>query len=40
MRSRSCRPTTIARAALFLASDQASAVTGATLDADGGDFMP
>lgn len=29
-----------ARAALFLASDYANAVTGATLDANGGDFMP
>ncbi|WP_269113831.1 SDR family oxidoreductase [Burkholderia stagnalis] len=29
-----------AHAALFLASDCANAVTGATLDANGGDFMP
>lgn len=29
-----------ARAALFLASDYASAITGATLDVNGGDFMP
>ncbi|RQR51208.1 SDR family NAD(P)-dependent oxidoreductase [Burkholderia sp. Bp9126] len=29
-----------ARAALFLASDYANAVTGATLDANGGDYMP
>ncbi|HKT61966.1 MAG TPA: SDR family oxidoreductase [Burkholderia sp.] len=29
-----------ARAALFLASDDANAVTGATLDANGCDFMP
>lgn len=29
-----------ARAALFLASDYANAVTGATLDANGGDFTP
>ncbi len=29
-----------ARAALFLVSDYACAVTGATLDANGGDFMP
>ena len=29
-----------ARAALFLASDYASAVTGAALDANGGAFMP
>lgn len=29
-----------ARAALFLASDYASAITGATLDANGGMFMP
>ncbi|MFL6669876.1 SDR family oxidoreductase [Burkholderia ambifaria] len=29
-----------ARAALFLASDYANAVTGATLDANDGDFMP
>jgi NAD(P)-dependent dehydrogenase (short-subunit alcohol dehydrogenase family) len=29
-----------ARAALFLVSDYASAVSGATLDANGGDFLP
>jgi NAD(P)-dependent dehydrogenase (short-subunit alcohol dehydrogenase family) len=29
----------VARAALFLASDYASAITGASLDANGGDFM-
>ena len=29
-----------ARAALFLASDYASAVTGAVLDANGGEAMP
>ncbi|GEM_PF-2770594 len=29
-----------ARAALFLASDYVNAVPGATLDANGGDFMP
>lgn len=29
-----------ARAALFLASDYASAITGATLDANGGEAMP
>ena len=29
-----------ARAALFMASDYASAVTGAALDANGGAFMP
>lgn len=28
------------RAALFVASDDANAVTGATLHANGGDFMP
>ncbi|MFC6672049.1 SDR family oxidoreductase [Marinobacterium aestuariivivens] len=28
-----------ARAALFLVSDYAAAVTGATLDANGGDYM-
>ncbi|MFP3506191.1 SDR family oxidoreductase [Burkholderia sp. SIMBA_062] len=32
--------TTTARAAPFLASDYANAVTGATPDANGGDFMP
>jgi enoyl-[acyl-carrier-protein] reductase (NADH) len=29
-----------ARAALFLVSDYASAVTGAVLDANGGEFLP
>jgi len=29
-----------ARAALFLASDYASAITGASLDANAGGFMP
>ena len=29
-----------ARAALFLVSDYARAITGASLDANGGDFMP
>ena len=29
-----------ARAALFLASDYSSAITGASLDANGGAFMP
>ena len=30
----------VARAALFLVSDYASAITGASLDANGGNFMP
>ncbi|MNP34784.1 short chain dehydrogenase [compost metagenome] len=29
-----------AKAALFLVSDYANAITGAALDANGGDFMP
>jgi enoyl-[acyl-carrier-protein] reductase (NADH) len=29
-----------AKAALFLVSDYAKVITGATLDANGGDFMP
>lgn len=37
---RICTDDECARAALFLVSDYASAVTGASLDANGGEFMP
>lgn len=38
--NRICTDDECAKAALFLVSDYASAVTGATLDANGGEFMP
>ncbi|GAB3103859.1 SDR family oxidoreductase [Aestuariicella hydrocarbonica] len=37
---RICTDDECARAALFLASDYASAITGASLDVNGGDFLP